>query len=250
MFSETTEDEPKLLPFELPTGEKLYISETVPKLEQKPSCIFEGKTKEWFTEEYPNLDNMFSVRTFQNSASEESMLKVQNKLEKNTQNWADATAIIKYGDAHIEGSSGSQKSKTVHNSELKPNTDEILPRKMTSIPEELRIQPVTVKFLINKTRAFTCAFGIHTCMREVKETLSRIFRCQPVDLQMINNGIALSDYLELSELGAEPYGTVGIEIKAKGSLKTESMYDVPDVPDVITVRVESGTHILHIYICM
>jgi hypothetical protein len=249
MFSDTMEDEPKPMPPELPTGDKLHICERVPKLEQKPSCIFEGETKEWLTEEVPNLDNMFSVRTFQNSVSEETTLKVHNKLEKKTPKWADASAINKYGDAHWEGSSGSQKSKTVYSPELKPNTDEILPRKITSIPEEWRIQPVTVKFLINKTRAFTCAFEIHTCIREVKETLSRTFRCQPVDLHLIHNGIALADSLEISELGAEPYGTVEIEIKAKGSLKTESMYDVPVVPDVITVRVESGTHILHIDVC-
>lgn len=237
------EDEPKQLPSELPAEEELYNSETATKLEQKPSCIFEEKTKNWFPEEYTNLDNMFSVGTFQSSVSVETMLKIQNKLQKETHNGADASETNKYGNADGERSSGSQRSKSVYLNGLKPHADEILPRREPSIPEECRIQPVTVKFLINKTRAFTCAFGAHTYMREIKETLSRTFRCQPVDLQLIKNGVALSDRLEISELGVEPYGTVEIEMKAKGSLKTESMYDVPIVPDVITVRVESGIHI-------
>ncbi|PNF19657.1 hypothetical protein B7P43_G16857 [Cryptotermes secundus] len=249
VFSETMEIEPKQLPSKLQAEEELYNSETAPKLEEKPSSIFEGKTKNWLTEEYPNLDNMISVRAFQSSVNEENMLKGQNKLQKKTQNWADSSSTNKYGDADWERSSGSQGSKSVYLNGLKPHTDEILPRREPSIPEEYSIQPVTVKFLMNKTRAFTCAFGVHTYIQEVKETLSRTFRCQPIDLQLIKNGVALSDRLEISELGVEPYGTVEIEMKAKGSLKTESMYDVPIVPDVITVRVESGIHILHVYIC-
>lgn len=237
------EIEPKQLPSKLPAEDELYNGETAPKLEQKPSSIFEGKTKRWLTEECPDLDNMISVRTFQSSVSEETMLNGQNKLQKKTQNWAESSATNKYGDDDCERSSGSQGSKSVYLNELKSRTDEILPRREPSIPEECTIQPVTVKFLINKTGAFTCAFGVHTYIREVKETLSRTFRCQPVDLQLIKNGVALSDRLEISELGVEPYGTVEIEMKAKGSLKTESMYDVPIVPDVITVRVESGIHI-------
>jgi hypothetical protein len=242
VFSGTIEEEPKPLSSELPAGGKLYMCETVSKLEQEPSCISEGKTKEWFTEEYPNLVNKFSVRTFQNSVSEETMLKVQNECEDGTQDCADASVTNKHIDADWHGPSGSL-SKTVYCNELKPDTDEILPSKVTSFPEDCRIQPVTVKFLINKTRAFTCAFGMHTCIGEVKKILSRTFRCPSVDLQLVNYGVALSDSFEISELGVEPYGTVEIEIKAKGSLKTENIYDVPVVPDVITVRVESGTQI-------
>jgi hypothetical protein len=52
--------------------------------------------------------------------------------------------------------------------------------------------------------------------------------------------VSLSDTLQISQLGVDPYGTVEIEIKAKGSLRTESIYDIPSVPDVITVRVVSG----------
>jgi hypothetical protein len=243
------EDEPKQLPSELPAGDELYTCETVPKLEQQASNIFEEKTKTWLTEEYPNSVNMVPVRTFQNSVSEDAIMKAQTRLAKKTQNWADASVSNIYGDADWERQSESQWSKTIYSNEHKPGADEILPRQDTSVVEECRIQPVTVKFLINEMRAFTCAFEIHTYIREVKETLSRTFRCQPDDLQLIKNGEALSDSLEISELGVEPYGTVEIGIKAEGSLRTESMYDVPTVTDVITVRVESGIHIIHIYVC-
>ncbi|KAJ9595630.1 hypothetical protein L9F63_013182 [Diploptera punctata] len=66
--------------------------------------------------------------------------------------------------------------------------------------------------------------------------------CNTQAVTLIREGKILANSLRISELGVEPYGSVEIEIEAKGSLKMESMYQVPAlVPDVITVRVESAT---------
>jgi hypothetical protein len=248
MFSETMEDEPTQLHFELLAEAGLDTCEAVPGIEEKSSNIFEEKTNILFTEEFPNLVKMFPVRTFENSVCEETTLKAQTKLEENIQSWVDASVIKKHGDSDSERPSRSQRCKIAYCNELKTDADEIKSTQDTSTKEENSMQPITVKFLINEISAFTCAFEIHTYMKEVKQTLSRTFQCQPADLQLIRNGVVLSDTLEISELGVEPYGTVEIEIKAKGSLKTENMYDVPIVPDVITVRVESGMRIFCLHI--
>lgn len=243
------EDEPRQLPCELLVDAGLDICNAVPGMEEKPTNIFEGKTKTLFTDDFPNLVKMFPIRTFENSICEETTLKAQMKLEESIQSWADASLLKKLSNSDCEKPSGIQTCKIAHCNELKPDENEIQPMQDASTKEKSSMQPITVKFLINGMRAFTCAFDLHTYMQEVKQTLSRTFQCQPADLQLIRNGIILSDSLEISELGVEPYGTVEIEIKAKGSLKTESMYDVPIVPDVITVRVESGMCIFCRHVC-
>ncbi|XP_021923748.1 IQ and ubiquitin-like domain-containing protein isoform X4 [Zootermopsis nevadensis] len=215
---ETMEDEPTQLPFELLTA-------AVPGIEEE-------KIKTLFAE-LPN-----SVRKYENSAHE-GTTKAE-VTEENIRSWVDVSMLKKHGDSDWERPSRYQRSKTVHSDELKPDAEEIQPRHDTSTKEKNVMQPITVKFLINKINTFTSAFEVHTYMKEVKATLSRTFQCQPSDLQLFRNGAVLSDNLEISELGVEPYGTVEIEIKSKGFLKTENMYDVPIVPDVITVRVESA----------
>jgi hypothetical protein len=249
MFSETMEDEPRQLSCELLVDAGLDTCNAVPGMEEKPTNIFEGKTKTLFTDDFPNLVKMFPIRTFENSICEETTLKAQMKLEESIQSWADASLLKKLGNSDCEKPSGIQTCKIAYCNELKPDENEIQPMQDASTKEKSSMQPITVKFLINGMRAFTCAFDLHTYLQEVKQTLSRTFQCQPADLQLIRNGIILSDRLEISELGVEPYGTVEIEIKAKGSLKTESMYDVPIVPDVITVRVESGMCIFCHHVC-
>lgn len=214
MFLETMEDEPTQLPFELLTA-------AVPGIEEE-------KIKTLFAE-LPN-----SVRKYENSAHE-GTAKAE-VTEENIRNWVDVSMLKKHGDSDWERPSRYQRSKTVHSDELKSDARQDISTKGKNV-----MQPITVKFLINKINTFTCAFEVHTYMKDVKATLSRTFQCQPSDLQLFRNGAVLSDNLEISELGVEPYGTVEIEIKSKGFLKTENMYDVPIVPDVITVRVESGT---------
>jgi hypothetical protein len=240
------EDEPRQLKFKLLAEAGPHTCEAVSETEEKPSSIFEEETKTLFTEELPNLIKMFPMRTLENSLCEESKLKAKNMLEENIQSWVNASVFKNHGDCDSESPSRSQRCKAACCNELKSDADEIQSRQDTSVKEKKSIMPVTVKFLINEMRAFTCAFDIRTYMKEVKQTLSTTFQCQPADLQLMRNGAVLSDCLEISDLGVEPYGTVEIEIKANGFLKTDSIYDVPIVPDVITVRVESGIVTLHL----
>jgi hypothetical protein len=213
--------EPRRLPF-------VSLTEVVPENCEAVSGMG-GKTETYLIQ-FPKLAKMDQFTAFQNPVSEETTLKAPNMVEKEIQNWVNVSLLKKRGDPDWERSS------------------EILSKQDISTKEELSMQPVTMKFLINDKRTFTHAFGIHTHMQDIKETLSRTFECQSDDLQLSVDGISLSDSLEVSELGVQPYGTVEIEIKAKGFLKTESIYEVPVVPDIITVRVESGTCILYLHV--
>ncbi|KAJ4444808.1 hypothetical protein ANN_06605 [Periplaneta americana] len=230
------------LSLELSTQTEIEASEAVLEIEEVPSNAFEEKTKIWLNDEFSNLVKMFPVRTFQEAVNIQSTAEEKEKLEKKIQSWVNSSVRKKQVDRMKEKSERLQKCEIMYCTQ-KPKvvTDEIQNKRDISDSQIYSPQIVTVKFLINNVQAFTCAFEIDTLVRDIKEKLSSTFKCQPVDLQLVRKGVALSDSVDLAKLGVEPYGTVEIEVKAKGSLKTESMYDVPIVPDVITVRVESAT---------
>lgn len=230
------QDEPRQPPFE-PRTVEISTCEVIPGVKTS-SKICEENTKTWFTEEFSSSIKSVPVRTFKNSVSEGTRLKEQSRLE--TQNWVEASLLNTCGNADLERPSRSERCELVHCRELQTNADELSVRQDISNIDKCNMHPVTMKFVMNDMRAFTCAFEMHRYVREVKDTLSKKMQCQPADLQLIRNGVALSDSLQISELGVEPYGTVETEIKAKGPLRTESIYDIPAVPDVITVRVVTG----------
>ena len=236
MFSVRMKDEPRQLPFEPRTVER-DACEAIQGV-QTPSKIYEEKTNPWFTEEFSNLVKSVPVRTSKNTVSGETRLKEQSRLE--IQTWVEASLLTTCGDAGSERPLKSERRELVHSRELQTDADALSSRQDIYTIDKCTMHPVTMKFVINDTRAFTFAFEMHRYVREVRDTLSKKFHCQPADLQLIRNGESLSDSLQISELGVEPYGTVEIEIKAKGCLRTESIFDIPAVPDVITVRVVSG----------
>ena len=236
MLSVRMQDEPRQLPFE-PTTVKLDTCEVIPGIDT-PSSIYEEKTKTWFRGEFSNLVRHVPVRTFKKSVTEETRLKEQSRME--IQNWVEASLLNTCGDSDSKRPSRFGRCELVPCCELQTDADEFSSRQDIYATHKCSMHPVTMKFVINDTRAFTCAFEMHGYVREVRDTLSKKFQCQPADLQLIRNGVSLSDSLRISQLGVEPYGTVEIQIKAKGSLRTEGIYDIPAVPDIITVRVVSG----------
>lgn len=230
------QDEPRQLPFERTTVE-LDTCEVIPGVDT-PSKIYEEKTKTWFTKEFSDLVKSAPDTTFKKSVKEETRLKEQSRLE--IQNWVEASLLNTCGDSNSERPSRFGRHELVSWCDLQTDTDEFSYGQDIYTTNTCSMHPVTMKFVINDMRAFACAFEMHQYVRDVRNTLSKKFHCQPADLQLIKNGVSLSDTLQISQLGVEPYGMVEIEIKAKGSLRTESVYDIPSVPDVITVRVVSG----------
>lgn len=236
MLSVRMQDEPRQLPFQA-TMVELDTCEVIPGGDT-PSKICEEKTKTWFTGEFSNLVKSVPVRTFKNSVREETRMKEHSRLE--IQNWVEASLLDTCGDSNSEQPSRFGRCELVNCHDLQTDADEFSFRQDIYTTNKCSMHPVTMKFVINDMRAFTCAFEMHGYVRDVRDTLSKKLQCQPADLQLIRNGVSLSDSLQISQLGVEPYGTVEIEIKSKGSLRTESIYDIPAVPDVITVRVVSG----------
>lgn len=234
MLSVRMQDEPRQLPFERTTVE-LDTCEVIPGVDT-PSKIYEEKTKTWFTEKYSDLVKSVPETTFKKPVREETRLKEQSRLE--IQNWVEASLLNTCGDSVSEWPSRFGRCELVSWCDLQTDTDEFSSKQ--EIYSTCTMHPVTMKFVINDMRSFTCAFEMHGYVQDIRNMLSKKFHCQSADLQLIKNGVVLSDTLQISQLGVEPYGTVEIEIKAKGSLRTESIYDIPSVPDVITVRVVSG----------
>ena len=202
-----------------------------------PSMMYEKKTKTWFNNEFSDLVKMFPVQNFQNPPCEftpEALEIFENKV----QSWVDAS-LCKTRTQEEERE--LEQCRIEYDFQSKEEGKHVLSRHESVTNEACNKDTVTVKFIINKANIFTHAFEVFSYMQDVKESLAKTFKCPSSNLLLVRDGKILSDSLRISELDVEPYGSVEIDVEAKGSLKLESIYQIPPyVPDVITVRVESG----------
>lgn len=104
---------------------------------------------------------------------------------------------------------------------------------------------VTVKFLLDNSETFACAFMISSNVRDVKERLSDVLNLNIDSIKLDKDGFDVDDWLPLQGLGVEPFGSLELKLTStqpgKSIVAASATEYIPTV-DVITVHVwEDGS---------